>query len=177
MTNQMPVLMVPRAQNIKSCNSKGDVTRDDLQRPFLAQHSIAMLEQCCNYSKQCRNNVTTLCCDKNRRCESSRVTSPSAAKATITASNFVRAAHFSVHFFAIVLHDYNMKLPETSWLHVKKYVFLFPFFHCRSFSRWWPLAFLNFSLPLQNFHLFLQQKMSPLFFLCQARKRRSHEPR
>ena len=76
MTNQMPVLMVQRAQNIKSCNSKGDVTRDDLQRPFLAQHSVAMLEQCCNYSKQCRNNVTTLCCDKNRRCESSRVTSP-----------------------------------------------------------------------------------------------------
>ena len=35
-----------------------------------------MLEQCCNYSKQCRNNVATLCCAKNRRCESSRVTSP-----------------------------------------------------------------------------------------------------
>ena len=35
-----------------------------------------MLEQCCNYSKQCHNNVATLCCAKNRRCESSRVTSP-----------------------------------------------------------------------------------------------------
>ena len=35
-----------------------------------------MLEQCWNYSKQCRNNVATLCCAKNRRCESSRVTSP-----------------------------------------------------------------------------------------------------
>ena len=35
-----------------------------------------MLEQCCHYSKQCRNNVATLCCAKNRRCESSRVTSP-----------------------------------------------------------------------------------------------------
>ena len=23
-----------------------------------------------------------------------------------------------VHFFAVVLHDYNVKLPETSWLHV-----------------------------------------------------------
>ena len=34
-----------------------------------------MLEQC-NYSKQCRNSVATLCCAKNRRCESSRVTSP-----------------------------------------------------------------------------------------------------
>ena len=35
-----------------------------------------MLEQCCNYSKQYRNNVATLCFAKNRRCESSRVTSP-----------------------------------------------------------------------------------------------------
>ena len=25
---------------------------------------------------------------------------------------------FFVHFFAVVLHDYNEKLPETSWLHV-----------------------------------------------------------
>ena len=55
---------------------KGDVARDDSQLRFLAQHSVAVLEQCCNYSKQCRNNVATLCCAKNRRCESSRVTSP-----------------------------------------------------------------------------------------------------
>ena len=26
-----------------------------------------MLEQCCNHWKQCRNNVATLCCAKNRR--------------------------------------------------------------------------------------------------------------
>ena len=25
---------------------------------------------------------------------------------------------FFVHFFAVVLHDYNVKLPETSWLNV-----------------------------------------------------------
>ena len=25
---------------------------------------------------------------------------------------------FFVHFLAVVLHDYNVKLPETSWLHV-----------------------------------------------------------
>ena len=37
--------------------SKGDVTRDDSQRRFLVQYKVAMLEQCCNYSKQCRNNV------------------------------------------------------------------------------------------------------------------------
>ena len=35
-----------------------------------------MLEQCCNHLKQCCNNAVTLCCAKNRCCESSRVTSP-----------------------------------------------------------------------------------------------------
>ena len=55
---------------------KGDVTRYDSQRRFLTQHSVVMLEQCCKYSKQCRNNVATLCCAKNRLCESYRVTSP-----------------------------------------------------------------------------------------------------
>ena len=57
-------------------DSTGDVTLDDSQRRFLVQHSVAMLEQCCNYSKQYRNNVSPLCCAKNRRCESSRETSP-----------------------------------------------------------------------------------------------------
>ena len=52
------------------------VTKDDPQGQFLAQHSVAMLEKCYNHSKQCRNNVVMLCCTKNRRCESSRVTSP-----------------------------------------------------------------------------------------------------
>ena len=43
---------------------------------FLGQQSAAMLEQCCNHSKQCRNNVTTLCCAKSRCCESPCLTSP-----------------------------------------------------------------------------------------------------
>ena len=50
------------------------VTRDDSQRRFLAQHSVAISEQCCVHSKQWLNNVATLCCAKNRRWESSRVT-------------------------------------------------------------------------------------------------------
>ena len=54
--------------------TEGDVTRDDSQGRFLAQQSVAILEQCCNHSKQCRNNVVTLCCAKNRLCESSCVT-------------------------------------------------------------------------------------------------------
>ena len=43
---------------------------------FSAKNGVAILEQCCYHSKQCRNNVATLCCAKNRRYESSRVTSP-----------------------------------------------------------------------------------------------------
>ena len=53
-----------------------DVTGNDSQRQFLAQKNVAILEQHCNHSKQCRNNDATLCCAKNHRCESSRVTSP-----------------------------------------------------------------------------------------------------
>ena len=55
---------------------KGDVTRNDSQPRFLAQHSVAILDQCCNHSKQCGNNDAMLCCAKNRRCGLSRVTSP-----------------------------------------------------------------------------------------------------
>ena len=47
-----------------------------LATTILAQHCVAMLEQCCNCSKQRRNNIVMLCCAKNRRCESFRVTPP-----------------------------------------------------------------------------------------------------
>ena len=77
---------------------------------------------------------------------------------------------FFVHFFAVVLHDYNEKLPET--LHVLwrkcRACSCSLFFHCCSFSPTWPLAFLILSPQLQNFMLFLQQKMSPLFFLSRS---------
>ena len=43
---------------------KGDVTGDDSQRRFFAQHGTAMLEQCCNHLNQCRNNIVTLYCAK-----------------------------------------------------------------------------------------------------------------
>ena len=56
--------------------TKGDVTRNDSQRRFSAQQSVAMLQQCCNHSKQYRNNIATLHRTKNRRCALSRVTSP-----------------------------------------------------------------------------------------------------
>ena len=40
-----------------STDGQGDVTQDDSQRRFLVQHSVAMLEQCCNHWKQCCNAV------------------------------------------------------------------------------------------------------------------------
>ena len=58
---------------------------------------------------------------------------------------------FFVHFFAVVLHDHNVKLPET-----------FLWRKCRTCSRslfstaayfplhWWPLPFLILSPPPQN---------------------------
>ena len=55
---------------------QGDVTRGDSQRRFLAQRSVGMLERYFNHSKQCRSNVATLHCAKDRRCESFRATSP-----------------------------------------------------------------------------------------------------
>ena len=61
---------------VRFLGRKGYVTRDDWQRQFRVQHTLAMLEQRCNHSKQCRNNVVMLSCAKNRCCESSRVTSP-----------------------------------------------------------------------------------------------------
>ena len=79
---------------------------------------------------------------------------------------------FLVHFFAVVLH--NVKFPETSQLHIlQRKCFMcscspFFFFHCRSFSPWWPLASLIFSPPLSNFHVFLQTKLVSVVFLFHA---------
>ena len=56
--------------------SYSDVTRDDLQRRFLTRHSVAtLLWHCFEWLQHC-SSIATLCCAKNRRCESSRVTSP-----------------------------------------------------------------------------------------------------
>ena len=52
---------------------KGDVTRDDSQRRFLAKNNVAtLLRHCFEWSQHC-SNIAALCCSKNRRCESSRV--------------------------------------------------------------------------------------------------------
>ena len=76
-------------------------------------------------------------------------------------NNFASAAHFFCTFPCRCFARYNVKLPETSWLHVLwrkcRTCSCSLFFHCRLFSPWWPLAFLIFSIPLQNFMLFPQK--------------------
>ena len=49
---------------MKWCNAKGDVTRDDLQQRFLAQHSITALLWHCFEWLQNRFNIATLYCAK-----------------------------------------------------------------------------------------------------------------
>ena len=70
---------------------------------------------------------------------------------------------FFVHFFAVVLHDYNVKLPETSWLHV---FFTEAHFHlalvAASISHFVTAA-TKFSCCSSN------KKMSPLFFISRSR--------
>ena len=111
------------------CTTKGNVTQDDSQRRFLAQHRVAMLEQCRNYTKQCRNNVTTLCCAKNRRCESSRVTSPYNVKRP---SNTL-----------LLWRNCRMCLPKILFP-----VFMFAVICSPPLIFTWPLTFLIFSPPL-----------------------------
>ena len=77
---------------------------------------------------------------------------------------------FFVHFFAVVLDDYNVKLPK-----------MFLWRKCRTCSRslffslplifllhWWSLAFLILSTLLQNFHVVLPTKKFLLCFLSLA---------
>ena len=60
-------------------HSKDDFTRDDSQRRFLAQHSVATLLRRCfewlQHQQVAISNIATLCSVKNSICESSRVTS------------------------------------------------------------------------------------------------------
>ena len=83
---------------------------------------------------------------------------------------------FFVHFFAVVLHDYNVKLPETSQLYVlwrecrtcyRSLFFSLPLIFTLNLR---PLAFLIFSPPLQNFHVVLPtKKCFPYFFISRSR--------
>ena len=69
---------------------------------------------------------------------------------------------FFLHFCAVVLHNYNVKLSETSWLYVlwRKYC------TCSCSLFFSPLLILNsFFHRCYKISCFPQEKMSPLFFL------------
>ena len=77
----------------------------------------------------------------------------------ISKSNFARAAHFFVHFFAVFfLHNYNAKLLSYTfygWNVVSVPVHFFSLPHIFTLL-WWPL---------QNFHVVLPTKICLLCFL------------
>ena len=73
---------------------------------------------------------------------------------------------FFVHFFAVALHNHNVKLPETSELHVlwKKCCTCYcSLFFTRSFSPWWPLGFLIFHVVLPT-----NSPLSSALALCRS---------
>ena len=55
---------------------------------IFAQHSITMLEQCCNHLNQCRDNVAKQWCARNRCCESSGVASPLSGECVLNQALF-----------------------------------------------------------------------------------------
>ena len=78
---------------------------------------------------------------------------------------------FFVYFFAVVLHDYNVKLPKTFLCRKcrtcsRSHFFSLPLIF---FLHWWPTALLILLPLLQIFMLFFQQKSSPLFFIPRSR--------
>ena len=74
---------------------------------------------------------------------------------------------FFVHFFAVVLHDYNAKLPETFFMEEMSYVFSFSFFSLSSFSSFCIGGCWHFSF-CKNFHVVLPTKKCLLCFLSLA---------
>ena len=66
-----------------------------------------------------------------------------------------------VHFFAVVLHDYDVKLLSYMFYGgtvVRVLVYFFFALPLILSSYWWSLAFLIFSPPLQNFQVVLPTK-------------------
>ena len=94
-------------------------------------------------------------CDEKRRRQ--RLRTLKKQEKVLLAKATLHVQHtFFVHFFAVALHDYNVKLPETFlWRKYRTYSRSLPLI----FSlHWWTLAFLILSPPLQNFHVLTTKK-------------------
>ena len=81
--------------------------------------------------------------------------------------------HFFCRCFARLQRETSRNFLVTRFMEEMSYVFSFTFFSLPlNFTQCiaWPLAFLVFSPPLQNFHVVLPtKKMSPLLFISLTR--------
>ena len=101
-------------QNIKSCNAKGDVTRNESQQRFLAQHSVAMLEQCCNHVMM-QGCVALKIVVANRLGEGNENGEKTTTIGLICKKATLHVQHtFFVHFCRCFARLQREKLPETS---------------------------------------------------------------
>ena len=83
---------------------------------------------------------------------------------------------FLCRCFARLQRETSRNFLVTCFMKDITYVFLFTFFHCCSFSPWWPVAFLIFSPPLQTFHVVLPKKKCILCFVLTLGLCRSQFP-
>ena len=107
----------------------GVVTRDDSQRRFLAQHSVAtLLWHCFEWLQHC-SNFSTLCCAKNRRYESSRVIVPLETDRFTANVNFYHMTKFSLYLL-VTGHYFSSKISGfTLFLSIRTVLSCFhPFF-------------------------------------------------
>ena len=75
---------------------------------------------------------------------------------------------FLCHCFAQLQRQTSRNFLVTYFMKEISYVILHTFFFTATHFHLWPLAFLIFSMPLQIFHVVLQQRMSPLFFISRS---------
>ena len=130
--------------------------------------------QCWNNVVTIRNNVAIMCNAVLRYKSSLRIVS---CNITVSGEGNENGEETTIHLgliskkkiftfstlfwyisLPVVLHDHNVKLQETSQLHVlwrKFRTCCCSLFFTRSFSHWWPLGFLIFSPPLKRFKIFI----------------------
>ena len=113
-----------------------DITRDESQRRFFSQHSVTMLEQCCNCSKQCCN--AALPKKSSLRIVSYIITFNKQ-------NNTLHKHHTFLYCYYIAFpspHDYDVKMPHFTLHGVRKQENT-----QFSFSFWTLMLFLKTQLP------------------------------
>ena len=127
------------------------------------EETFATNENICSLLKQ-----NTKSCNTKRRRQRRRTVKKN-NRSNLRKSNFARAADifrtFLCQCFARLQRETSRNFLVTSFMEELSYVFSFTFFSLSFIFtlHWWPLAFLTFSPPLQNFHVVLRTKKCLLF--------------